>query len=118
MKMVNLVADAVSQLRETRDWSQEELANRLQLAGWAISRSNLSKIENCTLYVPEFRLFYLAHVFDLASPVELLPAIDPRKPVHESIMRLIHNEKRGLVAESPDEDIRDSILLLKSKKLF
>ena|SRR5579862_887697 len=118
MKMVNLVADAVSQLRKDRKWGQEELADRLQLAGWHISRSNLSKIENCTLYVPEFRLFYLAHVFGLANPIELLPPIDPRKPVHESIMRLIHNEKRGFVADGPEEDIRDSILLLKSKKLF
>ena|SRR5579862_9085306 len=117
MKMVNLVADQVSQLREERDWSQEELANRLQLAGWHISRSNLSKIENCTLYVPEFRLFYLAHVFSLPNVLPLFPAIDPKKPVHEAILRFIHNEKRGLVAQAYEDSV-DPVLLMKANKLF
>ena len=83
MKTLNLVGRQVGKLRYERGWTQEELTDRLQLAGWKISRSGLSKIENCTLYVPEFRLFYFAHVFDLSSPMPLFPNIDPRQPVHD-----------------------------------
>ena len=117
MKMVNLVADQVSQFRNERGWTQEELADRLQLAGWDISRSGLSKIENCTLYVPEFRLFYFAHVFGLSTPMPLFPAIDPRKPVHEVLLRFIHNEKRSLT-QSADPDPLDPELLNKARKHF
>jgi len=113
MKMVNLISDQVTRLREEHGWTQEELSGRLQLGGWDISRSNLSKIENCTLYVPEFRLFYLAHVFNLPDVMPLLPTIDPKKPVHEAILRLIYNEKRGLIPDNfPDP------LCLKSKKFL
>ena len=116
MKMVNLVADQISRLRNERGWTQEDLADRLHLAGWEISRSNLSKIENCTLYVPEFRLFYLAHAFRLSSPMSLLPKIDPMKPVHETLLRFIYNEKRGLV--QPAGDLIDPGLLTRAKKHF
>ena len=117
MKMVNLVADQVSQFRNERGWTQDELADRLQLAGWNISRSGLSKIENCTLYVPEFRLFYLAHVFGLINPMPLFPAIDPRKPVHEALLRFIHNEKRGLIQPASPDNL-DPALLDKARKHF
>lgn len=117
MKMVNLVADQVSQFRNEHGWTQEELADRLQLAGWDISRSGLSKIENCTLYVPEFRLFYFAHVFGLSNLAPLLPAIDPRKPVHEAVLRFIYNEKRGLMQPTIPE-LLDPALLNKATKHF
>lgn len=110
--MVNLIADQVTRLRQERGWTQEELSSRLQLAGWDISRSNLSKIENCTLYVPEFRLPYLAHVFHLPNLMPLFPVIDLQKPVHDAILRLIYNEKRGLVPDAA------APLCLKSKKFF
>ena len=118
MKTLNLVGRQVGKLRYARGWTQEELSDRLQLAGWKISRSGLSKIENCTLYVPEFRLFYFAHVFGLSSPMALLPEIDPRQPVHETLLRLIHNEKRGFAAQSAHLDSLDPDLLIKARKHF
>ncbi len=118
MKTLNLVGRQVGKLRYERGWTQEELTDRLQLAGWKISRSGLSKIENCTLYVPEFRLFYFAHVFDLSSPMPLLPKIDPRQPVHETLLRFIYNEKRGLAAQPASHDSLDAALLIKAKKHF
>jgi transcriptional regulator with XRE-family HTH domain len=117
MKMVNLVADQVSEFRNERGWTQDELTDRLQVAGWDISRSGLSKIENCTLYVPEFRLFYFAHVFGLSNLMPLLPAIDPRKSVHEAVLRFIYNEKRGLT-QPPTTDLLDPALLNKARKHF
>jgi hypothetical protein len=35
------------------------LADKLQLAGWMISRSGVSKIEGGLIYVPDFRLLYI-----------------------------------------------------------
>ena len=44
------------------------LADKLQLAGWMISRSGVSKIENGSMYVSDFRLFYFAHIFGIEIP--------------------------------------------------
>ena len=118
MKTLNLVGRQVGKLRYERGWTQEELSDRLQLAGWKISRSGISKIENFTLYVPEFRLFYFAHVFGLSSPMPLLPKIDPIQPVHETLLRFIYNEKRGLAAQPASPDSLDAALLIKAKKHF
>jgi len=46
MKKLNVIGRQVGRLRYQRGWTQEMLAGRLQLAGWIISRSGISKIEN------------------------------------------------------------------------
>ena len=46
MKKLNLTGRLVNKLRNERDWTQDELADRLQKAGWMISRSGVSKIES------------------------------------------------------------------------
>jgi transcriptional regulator with XRE-family HTH domain len=63
MKKKNLIGRQVSRLRYERGWTQDILADRLQRAGWMISRSGVSKIEGGSLYVPDFRLLYFAHIF-------------------------------------------------------
>jgi len=63
MKKLNIVGRQVGRLRYQHGWTQEMLAARLQLEGWMISRSGISKIENGSMYVPDFRLFYFARVF-------------------------------------------------------
>ena len=37
--------DAYQKLRNQRGWSQEQLAAKLQIAGWDLSRNGLAKIE-------------------------------------------------------------------------
>ncbi len=56
MKKLNVIGRQISRLRYQRGWTQEMLAARLQLAGWIISRSSVSKIENGKVYIPDFRL--------------------------------------------------------------
>jgi transcriptional regulator with XRE-family HTH domain len=99
MKVVNLVGRQISRLRYERGWTQEELANKLFSLGWEIDRSRLSKIEGGTLYVPDFRLFYFAEALEVEVPA-LFPRIDPGRPIHQTILKFIHNEHRGLVPET------------------
>ena len=58
------------------------LAARLQLAGWIISRSGVSKIENGTVYIPDFRLPCFAQIFGVAI-ADLYPKTKFRSPIDE-----------------------------------
>ena len=95
MKKLNLMGRAVNKLRNERGWTQDELADRLQKAGWMISRSGLSKIEGGLVYVHDFRLHYFADVFRVPA-VAFVPTFDMSKPIDETLSRLIYNEKPGI----------------------
>ena len=89
MKTVkNLVGRRIAQLRNERGWTQEDLSERLQRAGWSLSRSEVSKIEGGSIYVHDFQLYYFAEVFRVPVAV-LLPGMDARRPVHETVLRCI-----------------------------
>ena len=84
MKRRNVVGPQVRRLRYARGWSQSELAVKLQLAGWDISRSGVAKIEAQLVWVGDFELFYLMKVFQVTL-ADLLPKLDPGRPVHETV---------------------------------
>ena len=98
MKKLNLIGPQVGRLRYERGWSQDLLADKLQLAGWMISRGGVAKIENGLVYVPDFRLFYFASVFRVEVTV-LLPKIDVRSRIHQAMSRFIHHQRLGLSDE-------------------
>jgi transcriptional regulator with XRE-family HTH domain len=54
VKKLNLTGRLVNKLRNERGWTQDELTDRLQKAGWMISRSGVSKIESGLVYVHDF----------------------------------------------------------------
>ena len=58
----NLVGPVVRSLRIDAGMSQEELAAKLQLAGWDLSRGGLSKIEAQFRRVNDAELYLLARV--------------------------------------------------------
>jgi transcriptional regulator with XRE-family HTH domain len=60
MKKLNLIGRNVGWLRYQRGWTQDTLAAKLQLAGWMISRSTISKIERGLTHVYAFQLFIFA----------------------------------------------------------
>jgi transcriptional regulator with XRE-family HTH domain len=92
-------------LRSQLGWSQETLSDRLRLAGWIISRSGVSKIERGLIYVHDLQLFLLAHVLGV-EVVALLPRIDFRHGIVETLLRCIHNEKKpSTISESEDGSI-------------
>ena len=88
VKRRNVVGPQVRRLRYARGWSQSELAVKLQLAGWDISRSGVAKIEAQLVWVGDFELFYLMKVFQITLP-DLLPKLDPGRPVHETVESLM-----------------------------
>lgn len=65
MKKQNLIGRKVGQLRYQRGWTQDVLAAKLQLAGWMISRSSISRIESGQRHVHDFQLFIFTNVFDV-----------------------------------------------------
>ena len=68
-------------------WSQSMLGTKLQIAGFDISRSGVSKIEARLSYVDDKALLYLAEV--LRVPVqELFPPRTPGNRVHDFIEEL------------------------------
>ena len=79
MKKLNVIGRQVGRLRYQRGWTQEILAARLQLAGWTISRSGVSKIESGLVYVPDFRLPCFARLFGVTIE-DLYPAADLPRP--------------------------------------
>jgi len=92
MKFLNVVGPQIRKLRYGRGWSQSELAVRLQLAGWDISRSGLAKIESKLVWVGDFELFYLMKVFQVGAEA-LLPKIDSQKPTHEALLLLLQKNR-------------------------
>jgi transcriptional regulator with XRE-family HTH domain len=92
MKGLNLIARQVSRLRYQRGWTQDELADLLQKTGWFISRSGVSKIEGGAVYVPDFRVVWLASVFKIPLS-DLLPEIDSKTPVLDTLGKYIDPEK-------------------------
>src|SRR5206468_3226550 len=117
MNTLNVVGRQLGRLRYQRELTQEQLADELQRAGWLITRSGISKIEGGSVYIPDFRLFYLAQVLHVEVPA-LLPRIDMRQPVHETMLRFIRNEKRGFVPERPSRGSLASAWLLPGKRNF
>jgi transcriptional regulator with XRE-family HTH domain len=89
MKRLNLIGRKIGQLRYQRGWTQDVLAAKLQLAGWMISRSKISRIESEQAHVYDLHLFIFADVFDV-EVTTLLPKADFQPGVH-SMKRQNHS---------------------------
>jgi hypothetical protein len=68
-------------------WSQSVLAKKLQLSGFDISRSGVSKIEARLSYVDDKALLYLAEVRKVQVQ-ELFPPRTPGNRIHEFMEKL------------------------------
>jgi transcriptional regulator with XRE-family HTH domain len=69
---LNLIGPQVRKLRDQNNWTQEVLAQKLQLASWDISRTSLAKLEAQLRRVPDCELLFLSKV--LHVPIaELFP---------------------------------------------
>lgn len=86
----------IRRLRCKKGWSQEQLTAKLQLQGWDISRSALTKIENGDQVLCEFQSLYFAHVF--RTPIESLwpPSFDPyASDYHHQITTMLGTTQRN-----------------------
>lgn len=87
----NLVGPRIRKIRWERKWKQKDLAAKLQILGWDIDRAGVSKIESRLIKVSDYQLLCLMHVLKVDAQ-ELLPAIDPKKPIDEQIRKLMEEE--------------------------
>ena len=82
----NIIGPVVRHLRKQRGWSQARLSERLQSAGWRISRSGLAKIECRMVWVGDFELLYFVNVFGIGIG-ELFPRESKKAPVQSMIAK-------------------------------
>lgn len=86
----NLVGPRVRKLRWEQKLKQKELAAQLEIAGWPLDRAGVSKIESRFIKVSDYQLLCLMHVLKVNAE-ELLPALDPKKPIGEQITKLMES---------------------------
>jgi transcriptional regulator with XRE-family HTH domain len=67
----NMIGPALRSLREAEGLTQAELAARLQLSGWDISRETLAKVESQVRCVTDRELVRFAEALEV-DPSELL----------------------------------------------
>ena len=84
----NLVGPRVRKLRWEQKLKQKELAAQLELAGWQLDRAGVSKVESRFIKVSDYQLLCLMHVLKVDAR-ELLPSIDPKKPIDDQIRKLM-----------------------------
>ena len=70
----NLVGPTVRQLREKKGLTQGDLAAKLNLLGWDLSRETLAKIEAQIRWVADFEIIFLANALGLDGPALLRQA--------------------------------------------
>ena len=59
----NTLGPGIRRIREERGWSQEDLARRLQLAGWDVDRTLIARIELRMRCITDMELLLLAKLF-------------------------------------------------------
>jgi transcriptional regulator with XRE-family HTH domain len=89
MRHLNLIGPQLRKLRFKHDWSQNDLAIKLQLIGFDVGRSTIAKIEARLVWVGDWQLFYFTRVFKVELD-ELYPPVDPHDPkIHDTLMKLM-----------------------------
>ncbi len=79
MRPLNVVGPQIRKLRAQRDWTQEVLAQKLQLAGWDVSRSSLAKLESRLRWVSDCELLFLAKVLSVDLGGLFPPGLELKK---------------------------------------
>ena len=59
----NIPGPGIRCIREGKGWSQEDLARRLQLAGWDVDRTLIARIELRIRCITDMELLLLAKTF-------------------------------------------------------
>ena len=85
-----MIGPQLGKLRFQHEWSQNDLAIKLQLIGFDVDRSTVAKIEARLVWVGDWQIFYFTRVFKV-SFYELFPPIDPHDPkIHDTLTKLMN----------------------------
>jgi transcriptional regulator with XRE-family HTH domain len=91
MRHLNVIGPQIRKLRYRQRWSQNDLAIKLQLIGWDITRSTVAKIESRLMWVGDWQLFYFTRVFKVELQ-DLFPPLDPHETkMHDRLMKLLNS---------------------------
>ena len=63
LEVRNFLGPGIRRVREAKGWSQEDVARRLQLAGWDVDRTLVARIELRTRCITDIELLALAKMF-------------------------------------------------------
>jgi len=66
-EQLNVVGPQVRKARESKGWTQDELAVKVQLFGWDTSRVSVTKLENQKRRVPDVELYVFAKVLGVTA---------------------------------------------------
>jgi transcriptional regulator with XRE-family HTH domain len=97
----NLVGPQVRRFRCLRNWSQEELASKLQLMGWNVCRGRVARIEAGEAWVSDIEHFLLTKVFNVKME-DLLPKMDGAQPIYFVLWELTGGQLKMLM---PPENV-------------
>src|SRR6266704_128524 len=94
---LNLVGPQVRKFRIKKGWTQENLAAKLQVAGWDVSRESVAKLEAQFRRVPDCELLFLGKLFGV-EVIALFPAHLDLKKLDPSLRLKVSTKypRRGL----------------------
>ena len=92
MQYKNLIGAEIRKRRDRLDWNQSDLVVKLQIAGWDIDRSQLSKIECRLVHLSDYQQLFFARVFKV-SLNDLFPVVDPRERIDEFLVRTMERKR-------------------------
>jgi transcriptional regulator with XRE-family HTH domain len=78
MQALNLIGQNLAKYRIQRGWSQQDLAEKLQLDGLDVSRDSVANMEARRQRVSDTQVFHLARVLQV-SIADLFPLVPHRK---------------------------------------
>jgi transcriptional regulator with XRE-family HTH domain len=108
-RIVNVVGPQIRRLRWNEEWTQGQLAEKLQDEGWNAGRARIAKIEAGITWVTEMECMFLAKVFGVTA-LELFPKLNGQ-PIFSAVSKIVGKRVKLLV--SPEE-----IWAAKSAKLL
>lgn len=63
---MNILGETIKRFRQKKQWSQQELCNKLELVGVYLTRSDISLIELNKRVVRDFEILALSYVFNVS----------------------------------------------------
>ena len=95
MQDKNLIGSEIMRRRNRLDWTQSDLAVKLQLAGWDIDRSQISKIECRLVHLSDFQQMFFARVFKVTIN-DLFPSVDPDEKLSDFLARKMERKRKPI----------------------
>src|SRR5258708_15660740 len=111
----NLVGPQVRRLRCQRNWTQEELADKMQDMGCDVGRTHIAKVEAGAIWVSDIEYLLYVKVF-CARLEDLLPRMDNSQSLFIVLTQLTGGQLKMLM--SPEAILaKKSIKLLNAHKI-